>query len=130
MLDSCEPAKSRWMSGTAMLTMVASTNAMNVPSTATARTARGEDTRRVRAGVATVSLAPKWASLCQASGGDGEPGGHDLSDRFERLLNYSVMGSLNQPTRTEAATAGAAATLTGTKLQIAQAVLDTLKRKG
>jgi AcrR family transcriptional regulator len=40
------------------------------------------------------------------------------------------MGSLDQPTRTEATTAGVAATLTGTKLQIAQAALDTLKQKG
>ena len=31
-----------------MLTILASTNAMKVPSTATASTARGDDTRRVR----------------------------------------------------------------------------------
>jgi AcrR family transcriptional regulator len=40
------------------------------------------------------------------------------------------MGSLNQSTDAQATTAGAAATLTGTKLQIAQAALDTLKQRG
>jgi AcrR family transcriptional regulator len=40
------------------------------------------------------------------------------------------MGSLDQPTHADETTSGAAATLTGTKLQIAQAALDTLKQKG
>jgi hypothetical protein len=41
-----------------MLTMVASTNAMNVPSTATASTARGEDTRRIDVAQAQPVMPP------------------------------------------------------------------------
>ncbi len=56
-LDSGEPEK--WnnsaMFGTAMLTIVASTNAMNVPSTATASTAFGVDTRRSERGARSGS---------------------------------------------------------------------------
>ncbi len=48
MLDRGLPENALAMSGTAMLTIVASTNAMNVPATATASTARDEDTRRAR----------------------------------------------------------------------------------
>src|ERR1700722_2942532 len=56
------------MSGTAMFTIVASTNAMKLPSTATVNTVRGDETRRVRAGAAVVPVTPKGASLCQAWG--------------------------------------------------------------